>query len=141
MDNLVNQSKLEANACSRHVARENVRKRIAIGLGFTPDWPRSGASFLNQSQSVFLKYKTNYSLLNFPSYQLWPISDLPSWRKNARASATGNVPAQWRYHDYGGRFATGIPRCAANSGATQARRRGSVTCVLIKRRRGNMQGL
>ncbi len=36
----MNQSKLEANTCSRHEARENVRERVAIGFGFSSDWPR-----------------------------------------------------------------------------------------------------
>ncbi len=36
----MNQSKLEANTCSRHEARENVRERVTIGFGLTPDWPR-----------------------------------------------------------------------------------------------------
>ncbi len=39
-DNRVNQSKLEANTCCWHEARENVRERVTIGFGFTPDWPR-----------------------------------------------------------------------------------------------------
>ena len=39
-DNPVNQSKLEANTCSWHEARENVRKRVTIGFGFSSDWPR-----------------------------------------------------------------------------------------------------
>ena len=36
----MNQSKLEANTCSRHKARENVREQVAISLGFTSDWLR-----------------------------------------------------------------------------------------------------
>ncbi len=39
-DNPVNQSKLEANTCSWHEAQENVRERVTIGFGFTPDWLR-----------------------------------------------------------------------------------------------------
>ncbi len=39
-DNPVNQSKLEANTCSWHEARENVRERVTIGFGFTSDWLR-----------------------------------------------------------------------------------------------------
>ncbi len=34
----MNQSKLEANTCSWHEARENVRERITISFGFTSDW-------------------------------------------------------------------------------------------------------
>ena len=37
-DNSVNQSKLEAITCSRHIARENVHARATIGFGFTSDW-------------------------------------------------------------------------------------------------------
>ncbi len=37
-DNPVNQSKLEANTCSRHEARENVRERVTVSFGFTSDW-------------------------------------------------------------------------------------------------------
>ena len=33
-DKPLNQSKLEANTCSRHEARENVREQVAIGFGF-----------------------------------------------------------------------------------------------------------
>ena len=33
--NPVNQSKLEANACSQHKARENVCERVIIGFGFS----------------------------------------------------------------------------------------------------------
>ena len=33
----VNQSKLEANTCSRSKARESVCKRVTIGFGFTSD--------------------------------------------------------------------------------------------------------
>ncbi len=36
----MNQSKLEANTCSRHEARENVRERVMIGFGFSSDWLR-----------------------------------------------------------------------------------------------------
>ncbi len=36
----MNQSKLEANTCNRHEARENVRERVTIGFGFTSDWLR-----------------------------------------------------------------------------------------------------
>ena len=34
----MNQSKLEANTCSGHKARENVREEVVFGLGFTSDW-------------------------------------------------------------------------------------------------------
>ena len=34
----MNQSELEANTCSRRQARENARKQVAIGFGFTSDW-------------------------------------------------------------------------------------------------------
>ncbi len=37
-DNPVNQSKLKANTCSRHEARENVCERVTVGL-------KSDASF------------------------------------------------------------------------------------------------
>ena len=36
----MNQSKLEANTCSRHEARENMHEQVAIGFGFTFDWLR-----------------------------------------------------------------------------------------------------
>ncbi len=36
----MNQSKLEANTCGWHEARENVREQVMIGFGFTPDWMR-----------------------------------------------------------------------------------------------------
>ncbi len=36
----MNQSKLEANTCSWHEARENVRERVTIGFGFSSDWLR-----------------------------------------------------------------------------------------------------
>ncbi len=45
MDNPVNQSKLEANACSRHEARENVREQVTVGFGFTSDWLRKWREF------------------------------------------------------------------------------------------------
>ena len=41
----MNQSKLEANTCSRHKARENVREEVAIGFGFTSDWLRKWREF------------------------------------------------------------------------------------------------
>ncbi len=44
--------KLEANTCSWHEARENVRERVAIGFGFTPEWPRKWREILNQSLSI-----------------------------------------------------------------------------------------
>ncbi len=37
----MNQSKLEANTCSQREARKNVRERVTIGFGFTPDWLRN----------------------------------------------------------------------------------------------------
>ena len=40
-DNPVNQSKLEANTCSRHDAREDVHEQVTIGFGFTSDWLRN----------------------------------------------------------------------------------------------------
>ena len=43
--NPVNQSKLEANACSRHKARENVCERVIIGFGFTSNWLRKWREF------------------------------------------------------------------------------------------------
>ncbi len=36
----MNQSKLEANTCSWHEARKNVRQLVTIGFGFTLDWLR-----------------------------------------------------------------------------------------------------
>ncbi len=36
----MNQLKLEANTCNWHEALENVRERVTIGFGFTPDWLR-----------------------------------------------------------------------------------------------------
>ncbi len=36
----MNQSKLEANTCSWHEARENLRERVTIGFGFSSDWLR-----------------------------------------------------------------------------------------------------
>ncbi len=36
----MSQSKLKANTCSWYEARENVRERVTIGFGLTPDWPR-----------------------------------------------------------------------------------------------------
>ena len=41
----MNQSKLEANTCSRHEARENVREEVAIGFGLTSDWLRKWREF------------------------------------------------------------------------------------------------
>ena len=38
IDNLVNQSELEANICSRRQARENACEQVTIGFGFTSDW-------------------------------------------------------------------------------------------------------
>ena len=45
-DNPGNQSKLEANTCSRHEARENVRERDTIGFGFTSYWLRKWREIL-----------------------------------------------------------------------------------------------
>ncbi len=44
IDNPVNQSKLEANTCNRHEARENVRERVTIG--FSSDWLRKWREIL-----------------------------------------------------------------------------------------------
>ena len=41
----VNQSKLEANTCSRQIARENECARVTIGFGFTSDWLRKWREF------------------------------------------------------------------------------------------------
>ena len=41
----MNQSKLEANTCSRHEAREDVREEVAIGFGLTSDWLRKWREF------------------------------------------------------------------------------------------------
>ena len=41
----MNQSKLEANTCSRHEARENVCERVTIGFGFSSDWLRKWREF------------------------------------------------------------------------------------------------
>lgn len=38
IENLMNQSQLKANECSRHEARENSSERFTIDLGFTSDW-------------------------------------------------------------------------------------------------------
>jgi len=51
----VNQSKLEANTCSRGKARENVCERVAIGFGFTSDWMTKWHEFLSHSRSVVMK--------------------------------------------------------------------------------------
>ena len=48
-DNLMNQSELAANTCSRRQARENACEQIMIGFGFTSDWSRRGARFFSQS--------------------------------------------------------------------------------------------
>ncbi len=42
----MNQSKLEANTCSWHEARENVRERVMIGFGCTLDWLRKWREIL-----------------------------------------------------------------------------------------------
>ena len=36
----MNQSELEANSCSRRQTRENACRQVAIGFGFTSDWPK-----------------------------------------------------------------------------------------------------
>ena len=41
----MNQSKLDANSRSWCEARENVRKRVTIGFGFTCDWLRKWREF------------------------------------------------------------------------------------------------
>ena len=45
IDNPVNQSKLEANTCSRCKARENEHERVMIGFAFTSDWSRKKLEF------------------------------------------------------------------------------------------------
>ena len=42
----MNQSKLEANTCSRHEARENVREQVVIGFGFNSEWLRKWREIL-----------------------------------------------------------------------------------------------
>ena len=39
-NNPMDQSKLEANTCSRRQARENVGEQITVGFGFTSDWSK-----------------------------------------------------------------------------------------------------
>ena len=39
-DDPVNQSKLEANACSRHKARENMSERVMTCSAYISDWFR-----------------------------------------------------------------------------------------------------
>ena len=54
-DNPVNQSKLEANTCSRYEARENVHERVTIGFVLLLIGKESGVSdaiFFSQSLSV-----------------------------------------------------------------------------------------
>ena len=57
-------SKLDACSCSGREARENVRARVAVGFGFTPDWSRKwrvffkpmtkrGNVILNQTRITF----------------------------------------------------------------------------------------
>ena len=58
----MNQSKLEANTCRRHEARENVRERVTISCGFTSDWLRKRRDFLNQSQNVVMQSENCYSV-------------------------------------------------------------------------------
>ena len=62
--NPANQSELVANTCSRHEARENVRRRAAIDFGFTSDWMRKWRDFLNQSLSVVMENQSKRELLS-----------------------------------------------------------------------------
>ena len=59
-NNPVNQSKLEANTCSRREARENVCERVMIGFGFASDWVKKWRDLFkpinteqNKSNSLF----------------------------------------------------------------------------------------
>ncbi len=55
----MNQSKLEANTCSWHEARENVRERVTIAFVLLLIGWESGARFLSQSLSKVCKTKAN----------------------------------------------------------------------------------
>ena len=56
----MNQSEFEANACNRRQARENACGQVMIGFGFASHWLKSGASFVNQSQSTVKQNQSNY---------------------------------------------------------------------------------
>lgn len=47
----MNQSECEAIKCSWHKARENERKQVAIGVGFTSHWLKEWREFFFSGQS------------------------------------------------------------------------------------------
>ncbi len=54
----MNQSKLEANTCSWHEARENVRERVTIGFGFTEFWlaEKVARDFLAKANAINFRH-------------------------------------------------------------------------------------
>ena len=59
VNNKMDQSEFEANTCSRRQARENTCDQVMIGFGFVSHWLKSGASFVNQSQSAVKQNQSN----------------------------------------------------------------------------------
>ena len=58
----MNQSELEAIKCSRRQARENMCDQVTIGFGLVSHWLKSGAGFVNQSQSAGKHNQSNYQI-------------------------------------------------------------------------------
>ena len=58
----MNQSEFEANASNRRQARENTYDQVMIGFGLVSHWLKSGASFVNQSQSTVKQNQSNYHI-------------------------------------------------------------------------------
>ena len=53
----MNQSKREANTCSRSQARENASEQVTIGFGFTSDWLRKWCN-----AKVAMQNHSNYKI-------------------------------------------------------------------------------
>ena len=58
----MNESEFKGNACNRRQARENACDQVMIGFGLVSHWLKSGASFVNQSQSAVKQNQSNYQI-------------------------------------------------------------------------------